>query len=101
MYIVVFNATCQYTVTTVKYLGEEPADEGSFDIFFTWTADNFNNGNTDSTTIPLNSGNNWQHVSAAMDAGANFTVEESNVDADCDDEGDLYRLLGFGTGSTL
>ena len=34
-----------------------------------------------------------------MDAGASFTVEETNVDAICEGEDD-YRLVGYGVGAT-
>ncbi len=102
-YVVVHNASCpaveQYTVTISKMVDDAAATDGSFDFTATWTAANLNGGAEASGNFTLDSGNSWTATTAAMDAGAAYSVVENNIDATCD-AGDTYRLAGYSTGAT-
>ncbi|MFN8618529.1 MAG: DUF5979 domain-containing protein, partial [Dehalococcoidia bacterium] len=92
--------TAQNTVTISKMIDDAPAAEGSFDFTATWTAANLNGGVQASGNFTLDGGNGWTATTAAMDAGADYSVVENAIDATCD-EGDVYRLAGYSTGATL
>jgi hypothetical protein len=92
--------TAQNTVTISKMIDDAAAAEGSFDFTATWTAANLNGGVQASGNFTLDGGNGWTATTAAMDAGADYSVVENAIDATCD-EGDVYRLAGYSTGATL
>jgi|GEM_PF-4036597 len=93
--------TSQHVVTVTKYVDDALATEGDFSLTSTRTAANLNGGVETSGNFNLNPGNSWQAVTSAMDAGADYSVVENSIDGDCDDEGDVYRLAGYGIGATL
>lgn len=90
----------QHTVTITKYVDGALATEGAFDFTATWTAANLNGGAEASGDFTLDESNAFAATTAAMDAGASYSVVENGIDATCD-EGDEYRLLGYGIGETL
>ena len=90
----------QHTVSVTKHVDGALATEGSFDFTATWMADNLNEGVETSADFVLDSSNAYTATTAAMDAGASYSVVENGIDATCD-EGDAYRLLGYGIGETL
>ena len=90
----------QHTVTVTKYINGALATTGDFSLTATWTAANLNGGAQTSGNFSLNAGNSWQAVTSLMDAGADYSVVENNIDGTCD-PGDTYRLAGYGTGTSL
>lgn len=90
----------QHKVTITKYVDGALATEGAFDFTATWTAANLNGGAEASGDFTLDESNAFAATTAAMDAGAIYSVVENGIDATCD-EGDEYRLLGYGIGETL
>ncbi len=100
-YVIVRNAACaagtQHTVTISKVVdGVAPTGDASFDFTATWSADNLGDG---SGPFTLDSSNNWTTSTVALDAGADYSIVENGIDATCD-EGDTYRLAGYGIGAT-
>lgn len=93
--------TPQYTVTIKKYVDGAVATAGTFPMKSTWTAANLNGGAEDSGTYALNAGNGYTATTAAMDAGADYTTEETfdgnDVGETCAD-GKPYALVGYTTG---
>ena len=89
----------QYNVNISKMVDDAAPTEGSFDFTATWTADNLNGGVQTSGNFTLDSANSWMATTASMDAGADYSVVENNIDATCD-AGDTYRLVGYSVGAT-
>ncbi len=90
----------QYTVSIAKWVDGATPTEGSFAFTSTWTAGNLNGGAETSGNFTLDAGNSYMAITSAMDAGASYGVVENGIDGTCD-EGDEYRLLGYGIGLTL
>lgn len=78
------------TIHVTKYVGSALATSGSF---------GFATNNGAAGTMTLNSANSFAGSVSVANAGS-FTLSETGINGTCD-AGDTYRLLGYGTGSTL
>ncbi|MEX0784430.1 MAG: hypothetical protein WD557_17460 [Dehalococcoidia bacterium] len=82
----------QFNVVVTKFVDGNLATEGTFDLTATWDAANrMDTGGP----FQLTADETYSESSPLFDAGYDYSIVENGIDGDCDDEGDVYRLLGY------